>query len=186
MQREYFLAETLDAAEQAVTALHQQLHIDDRYIHVISHDSNGLDQHHLHPANLIHKSDLVRGIELGLLCGLVASLFAFSIAALGSPFWEMSASLRTVVFGTAILAPLLVGGSAGAWIGLQHENYKIDRFHRSLEQGQHLILVDSDHLEPIKQILADFPVIDEGTASTLILPFEQPTTSKTAPVQTAA
>tara|TARA_R110002167_G_scaffold1581_3_gene7596 strand:- start:3047 stop:3610 length:564 start_codon:yes stop_codon:yes gene_type:complete len=175
MGREYFLAETLAAADEAVVALHQQLHLSDKYIHVISNDSDGLEQHHLHSANLIHKSDLVRGIELGLLVGLVVSLFCFCIVTFGAPFWVMSDSLKGFVFLTAILGPLFVGGSVGAFIGLHHENYKINRFHLDLQLGHHLILVDSDQLEPIKQVLASIPVIDEGVGSTLILPFDEQT-----------
>ncbi|MEH6814564.1 MAG: hypothetical protein V7677_18670 [Motiliproteus sp.] len=187
MGREYFLAETLGAADKAVAVLHQQLHINDKYIHVVSNDSHGLKQHHLHSANVIHESDLVRGAELGLMVGLAVSLFCFCIAVYGAPFWGMTASLKNFVFFATAFGPLFVGGTVGALIGLYHENYKINRFHLDLELGHHLILVDSDQLDPIKQALASCPVIDMGEGNTLILPFEeQATTIMVAHFQAAA
>ncbi|MEH6825501.1 MAG: hypothetical protein V7629_16505 [Motiliproteus sp.] len=187
MGREYFLAETLCAADKAVAVLHQQLHINDKYIHIVSNDSEGLKQHHLHAANLIHKSDLVRGAELGVMVGLVASLFFFCLAAYAAPFLGMTASLKSFVIFSAALGPLFVGGTVGTLIGLCKENYKINPFHLDLELGHHLILVDSDQLDPIKRALVSCPVIDKGEGSTLILPFEeQATANNIAHFQTAA
>jgi len=187
MGREYFLAETLCAADKTVAVLQQQLHINDKYIHVVSNDCCGLKRHHLHSANFIHKSDLVRGAERGLMVGLVASLFFFCIAAYSSPFFGVAVSLKNFVLFAAALGPLFVGGTVGALIGLYNENYKINRFHLDLELGHHLILVDSDQLGPIKRALVSCPVIDMGEGSTLILPFEeQAAINKTAHFQTAA
>ncbi len=186
MGREYFLAETLDAADLAVGVLHHQLKIADRHIHVVSNDHNGLKKHHLHAASFIQKSDLVRGVEQGVLVGLVVSLFVFCIVAFGVPWWGLSAPLKQLIFVTAFIGPLLAGGSVGALVGLKHENHKINRFHLDLEFGRHLIMVDSDKMEPIKQALESCPVIDKGEDNTLILPFDIPVTDRAAHIQTAA
>ena len=68
----------------------------------------------------------------------------------------------------------------GALIGLQHESYKINRFHLDLERGHQLIIIDSDQLEPIRQALASCSVIDEGAGSPLILPIDQQAASNNA------
>ena len=50
---------------------------------------------------------------------------------------------------------------------------ELRRFHQQLEHGQHLILVDADELEPLKEALHDCPVLDSGSDDTLIRPFDE-------------
>lgn len=178
MKREYFLAETLEAADQTVAVLHHQLHISDRHIRLISHSTNDLRQHNLHSASIIHKTNFVRGLERGCFYSLSFSLIGFCVIAFGAPWWTLNSSLTAVLFLSVLLIPLLAGGSIGAWVGFRNESYKISRFHQDLENGHHLILVDSDRLEPIKRALKNCPVVDKGSDHTLIYPFDQPATVK--------
>ena len=87
MIRHYFLADSLDTTEQVAELLQQQLQFKGNDFHVLSRDTRGLKQHHLHPANLLQRSDLVRGAELGALAGFAIGLGLFCCAVLTMVFW---------------------------------------------------------------------------------------------------
>jgi len=173
MRREYFLAESLEDVDKAASILHEQLHIDENNIHVISNDSKGIKQHHLHEGSILEKSDLVRGTEHGALLGIVMGITGGAILVIGMPFWDASELIKQAVIAITLLGSLALGCLIGAFIGLLHVNYKILRFNKDIATGKLLILVDSNELELIKQALEKQPVIDKGEDSSLIFPFDE-------------
>jgi len=172
MRREYFLADSLDVLDEAVAVLHDGLHIEDKNIHIISQDTDGIKQHHLHSANIIHKSDIIRGAEQGTIIGFIFGITILVCALLSAPFWVMSIPLKQMILLAVLSTPIMMGCLIGASIGLIRTNYKIIRFNNELNSGHHLMLVDSMQLERIKDAMEALPVMDKGETNTLILPFE--------------
>lgn len=183
MTREYFMVSSLDQAEQVSEVLHQQLHVTDHNFHVMSLDSAGLQQHHLHAANILQKSDLMRGAELGVLVGICVALLLFCFSAFGLAVMDVTMQVKQLVALAAISAPIICGAAIGAWIGLRHESYKTSRFQDELKAGHHLIIVDAKlaQMKQIKKLLAAYPIIDVGEDSSLVLPFDD--TFKPATIQ---
>jgi len=173
MRREYFLAESLEDVDKAASILHDKLHINENNIHVISNDSKGIKQHHLHEGSIIEKSDLVRGGEHGALLGIVIGITGGAILVIGMPFWDQSELIKQAVVALTLFGSLMLGCVVGALVGLLHVNYKICRFSEDLTTGKLLMLVDSDDLEIIKQALEKQPVIDKGEDSSFIFPFDE-------------
>jgi hypothetical protein len=173
MKREYYLAETLDALDQAITVLHNGLDIKDKNIHIISNNTSGLKEHHLHSANIIYKSDVIRGAEQGLVYGVLIGIMFFAMAAFGAPFWEVSFSVKQMILLIIFSSPLILGVLAGAFIGVLKINYRLTLFDNEISKGHHLMLVDSENVEEIRQVLKGCPIIDVGETGTLILPFDE-------------
>jgi len=173
MRREYFLAESLEDVDKAACILHDELHINENNIHVISNDSRGIKQHHLHEGSILEKSDLVRGTEHGALLGIVMGITGGAILVIGMPFWDASELMKQAVIAITLFGSLGLGSIIGAFIGLIHVNYKILQFNEDIATGKLLILVDSNELEIIKRALDTLPVIDKGEDSSLIFPFDE-------------
>ena len=171
MRREYFLAESLEDVDTAASILHDQLHINENNIHVISNDRKGIKQHNLHEGSIIEKSDLVRGGEHGALFGIVMGIVGCAILLVSMPFWDASELIKQGVLALTFFSSVMLGFFIGAFVGLLHVNYKICRFNEDLTTGKYLMLVDSNELGIIKQALEKQPVIDKGEGSSFIFPF---------------
>ncbi|MEH6469714.1 MAG: hypothetical protein V7752_00570 [Halopseudomonas sp.] len=187
MIRHYFLADSLNTTEQVAELLQQQQLVKDSDFHVLSRDNRGLKQHHLHPANLLQRSDLVRGAQWGAAAGFVFSLAAFCCAVLIMAFWsETSAMIKNTIFIASVIVPVILGTGVGAAIGVTREHHKISRFHQQLENGSHLLMINSeeDQLAIIEHALAAFPVINAGSDRLMMSPFSD--AEETSPFARAA
>ena len=173
MRREYFLAESLEDVDTAASILHDQLHINENNIHVISNDRKGIKQHNLHEGSIIEKSDLVRGVEHGALLGIAMGITGCAILVVNMPFWDVVELTKQAVIALTLFGSLMIGCIIGAFVGLLHVNYKIYRFNEDLTKGKYLMLVDSNELGIIKQALEKQPVIDKGEGSSLVFPFDE-------------
>lgn len=176
MIRHYFLADSLDTTEKVAELLYQQPQFKGNDFHVLSLDIPGLKQHHLHPANLLQRSDLVRGAELGALAGFAIGLGLFCCAVLTMVFWtETSAMIKNTLLIGSVVLPVLLGAGVGASIGVTQESHKISRFHSELKRGQHLLMVDADESQQvaIQQVLSPYRLVDAGADSLLITPFDE-------------
>lgn len=173
MRREYFLAESLEDVDKAASILHDQLHLNENSIHVISNDRKGIKQHHLHEGNIIEKSDLVRGAEHGALLGIAVGITGCSVLIISMPFWEMSELVKQAMVVITLFSSLIVGCFIGSFVGLFHVNYKIYRFNKDLTNGKYLMLIDSNELEMIKHVLEKQPIIDKGEDSSFVFPFDE-------------
>ena len=173
MTREYFLVDSLAVTEQVTQHLHHKLQVKNHHLHVLSLDTQGLQQHHLNPATLIQKRDLIRGLELGALSGATLGMGLYIFAIFALLLVPLSADLKSLIFVAAFAVPLLVGSLLGACIGARAESYKIRRFHEELEAGRHVLMIDTDqqHCSIICREMRLYPLEGAGEDSTLILPF---------------
>ena len=104
-RRLYFVLPNILSARQTMNDL-LLARIEERHIHSLAREDVPLAG--LHEANLLHKTDIVHGAELGLLVGAAAGAVLGIIAVL-SPPKGMDLQLVTV------LITALLGGLFGAW-----------------------------------------------------------------------
>lgn len=173
MKRKYYLADSLDTLDEVVAVLHNELHIKENHIHIISNNTHGLKEHHLHPANLIHKSDVIRGSERGALYGVFFGIMFFVVAAYQSTFWDVILPVRQMMLLTIFSSPIIFGFLAGAFFGVLHSNFRISQFDYEIDKGHHLMLVDSENIKGICQALKACQIVDLGETNTVIYPFDQ-------------
>ena len=169
MKRKYYLADTLDALDEAVAVLH----IEDNNIHIISNNIHGLKEHHLHPANIIQKSDLIRGAERGAVYGLTIGIMLFIVVAYEAPFWEVILPGRQMILLTVFSSPIILGFLGGAFIGVLNGNFRITPFDHEIAIGHHLMLVNSENIKEISKTLEGCPIVDAGETDTVIFPFDE-------------
>ena len=169
MKRLYYLSDSLDTVDEVATALHRA-GINDWNFHVLSKDDAGLYTHHLHSATPLHRRDVIRTGERGALLGFGVGLMAAIFSVL---LFELSPVHSMVVFAIAIALPTLFGAWAGGLVGLSLENHKIARFHRDIEAGRALLMIDVDraHYRRIQLLMKVFAVQPGGEDSTLVAPF---------------
>lgn len=170
MKRLYYLADNLDIADDVAKALHNE-GISDWNFHVLSKDEAGLYKHHLHAATPLHQRDLIRTGERGALLGFAVGMAAAVFTAL---LLELSSVHTLLVFGIAVILPTLFGAWLGGLVGLSLENHKIARFHRDIEAGRALLMIDvrRHHSQRIQQVMQYFAVQPGGEDTTLIMPFK--------------
>ena len=134
-KRLYFLISDLPSAEQIVNDL-LLARIDDSHIHVMANDDIALGN--LPRATLLQTSDIVHGIESGLiiggLTGLVGGLVATAALSVGT------------MFGSVVLVSLLCGALIGSWvasmIGSDVPNSRLKKFEKALSNNKILLMVD--------------------------------------------
>ena len=174
MKRLYYLTKDLESVETISNDIHQS-GITDWNFHVLSKDENGLYKRHIHSANMLQKTDVIKNIELGLLrglgVGLVTVLVLSFIPIHGTP--QSSALLLAIFF-----ASILLGGLHGSLLGYINENYKLKPFHDKIQQGYFLIMIDvsKKQVEMGNELMKNRH--DEASYctqdSTLVMPFDHP------------
>lgn len=112
-------------------------HVDDHHMHFMASDEVNLKS--LPKANLLQKSDLIHGLELGLIVGGATGLIAGFVVYLMPEF--------TAWFGMGIILVLgLIGAVLGSWvsgmIGISAPNSRLKRFEKMLKNGNVLLMVD--------------------------------------------
>ena len=112
-------------------------HVDDHHMHFMASDELSLKS--LPKANLLQKSDLIHGLELGLIVGGATGLIAGTIVYL---LPALSAGLGMGI----ILVLALIGAVLGSWvsgmIGISAPNTRLKRFEKMLRDGKVLLMVD--------------------------------------------
>ena len=170
MKRLYYLADSLDTADDVARALHNE-GISDWNFHVLSKDEAGLYKHHLHAATPLHQRDLIRtgerGALLGFCVGMAAAIFSATLL-------ELASVHTMIVFSIALILPTLFGAWLGGLIGLSTENHKITRFHDDIEAGRALLMIDvkRSHEDRIRELMQLFAVQTGGEDTTVIVPFQ--------------
>lgn len=169
MKRLYYLAPTIESVEKVSEDLHQKGITDWRF-HVVSRNEAGLSTHRIHSANILYRSDLVRFVERGAIIG------GFSAACIVLPL----ATSSQLNLGAGLLLTIAVMCTiAGAWIGgfggISSENYKIRRFHKQIETGSYLLMIDvkKDDVEAMELSMEkQHPEAElQGVGSTTTNPF---------------
>ena len=135
-KRLYFLLPDIPSAQKTMNDL-LLARIDDRHMHFLARED--LDLSMLHEANILQKSDLVHGAELGLILGGGMGIVAGMIAAFFPPFGEAPQ------WGLALIM-FLIGAVFGTWvasmIGSSAPNSRLKQFDGAIETGAILLMVD--------------------------------------------
>ncbi|HID81910.1 MAG TPA: GlsB/YeaQ/YmgE family stress response membrane protein [Chromatiales bacterium] len=148
-RRIYFVlpnAATAEAVEKELLLAH----IDDHHMHFMARDD--LDLKKLPKANILQRTDLVHGMELGLIVGGATGLIAGTVVYL---LPEFSAWLGMGI----ILVLALIGAVLGSWvsgmIGISAPNTRLKRFEKILGEGHVLLMVDvpKDRVDEITDLI---------------------------------
>jgi len=143
-KRLYFLLPNLGEASKTVDEL-LLARIDEQHIHVMAKD--GVDLGDLPEASIFQKSDIVHGVETGMviggISGLVGSIIAITALQVGS------------VMGLIVLGCTLFGAGFGIWtsgmIGSSTKNSRLKEFEQSMEEGKILLMADVP-LEKVEEV----------------------------------
>ena len=136
MKRLYYITDQIENAEHISDELSNN-GIDRHHIHVLSKNETGVATHHLNGPNLFERVDFFRGALNGLLIALLVGILGLIIARF---LWGWS-TIGLPQF--ALLTLLMLFGSwVGGLIGFAHENIHLRRFHREVEEGRHLMMID--------------------------------------------
>ena len=161
--RHYFISDDLDDLDLFEDQLEHQ-GVEKIQIHVLSNDSEGVENHvHLHAVQSLLKNDVIHSGFIGVFAGVaVASVLLASAHFLGLN--ESAAGWLPFYF----LSVLIVGLCTweGGFIGFQKPNYHYSRFEQTLEEGNHVFIVELDpEQEPVlKRLLESHPKLrDMGT-----------------------
>jgi hypothetical protein len=135
-RRLYFVLPDVEAARRTLDDL-LLARVEDRHIHSLAH--RGTDLSGLRDANVLQKTDLVHGAEVGLVVGGIGGLL-LGLLAVFTPPDGVTLQLATV------LATSLGGALFGAWVaslvGASVPNSRLKQFQRDIEAGHVLMMVD--------------------------------------------
>jgi len=143
-KRLYFLLPNLEEAKITVDELLLD-RIDDHHIHVMAKD--GVDLGDLPEATIFQTSDIVHGVETGMviggISGLVGSIIAITALQVGS------------AMGLIVLGCTVFGAGFGVWIsgmiGSSTKNSRLKEFEKSMDEGKILLMADVP-LEKVEDI----------------------------------
>ncbi|CAM3625627.1 hypothetical protein [Parendozoicomonas haliclonae] len=173
MRRLYFVTHSIDDAERLVTNL-QHAGLSEWRIHGLSQDDAALYHHHIHPAHLFQRYDLIHLGERGAMIGFLVSLLwatAIHYANVIPGSFGIAETAFTIMFFT------LFGAWTGGLVGITRINYRIARFQQDIAEGACLILVDA-HRRQERQIKswvtkAHPDITLAGSSSTFTNPFSR-------------
>ncbi len=135
-RRLYVICPDLQAAQQTMNDL-LLARIDERHIHVLAR--RGAPMEGLHEANVLQKTDLVHGAELGLVVGGVGGVLLGVILVVMPPT-GLQLQLVTVVI--TALGGALFGTWASSMVAASVPNTKLLAFAKDIEDGKYLMMVD--------------------------------------------
>ena len=134
--RLYFVLPDLKAAQQTMNDL-LLARIEERHIHCLARSDASMEG--LHEANVLQKTDLVHGAEIGIVFGGLAGLAIGAIAVFG-PLQSFQLQMVTILF-------IAIGGAFfGIWVASMKAsglpNSKLLAFVKDIEEGKYLMMAD--------------------------------------------
>lgn len=159
MKRFYYISDNLDDLEQ----IEHQLEaggIARPQIYLLSNDDVGLENRDVNRVASFLKTDVIHAGEIGALLGLaiaaailLISYFSGIAAQVG---WAPFIFLAIVGFGFATW-------EAG-FIGMQTPNVHFARFEEALEQGRHVLFVETDREDQrkLKAVIKQYPSLERA------------------------
>lgn len=135
-RRLYFVLPSVESAETIEREL-LLAKIDDHHIHFLARD--GLNLGRLSVANLFQRTDLIHGLQIGLVAGGLTGMLA------GIGLYLYPDIGREIGMGGTLLLAVL-GAIIGAWasgmIAVSIPNSRLQGFQEAIDQGQILLMVD--------------------------------------------
>ena len=169
MKRFYYISDNLDDLEQ----IEHQLEaggIARPQIYLLSNDDVGLENRDVNRVASFLKTDLIHAGEIGALLGLaiaaVILLISYFSGIAAQVGWAPFIFLAIVGFGFATW-------EAG-FIGMQTPNVHFARFEEALEQGRHVLFVETDREDQrkLKAVIKQYPSLERaGTEVTHPVPW---------------
>jgi len=135
-RRLYVICPDLEAAQRTMNDL-LLARIDERHIHVLARPGAPMEQ--LHEANVLQKTDLVHGAELGLVIGGGLGLLLGVVLVL-VPLGGVQLQLVTVLI--TALGGALFGTWASSMVAASLPNTRLLAFAKDIEEGKYLMMVD--------------------------------------------
>jgi hypothetical protein len=150
-RRLYVVCPDLKAAQQTMNDL-LLARINDRHIHVLAKRGAPMDE--LHEANILQKTDVVHGAELGLIIGSACGLL-LGVILLVVPLGGVQLQLVTVLITVA--GGALFGAWVSSMVAASVPNTKLLAFAQDIEEGKYLMMVDVPfrRVEEIQTLLHD-------------------------------
>jgi len=148
-RRLYFLLPNPAVAKKVVNEL-LLARVNDKKIHLLAKDMNSLQG--MPAANIFQTSDLIHGLELGLIVGGLTGIVIGALLSL-SPDMFLST-------GGLILVGALCGSIIGAWasamMGSNLKNTRLRNFEKDIEKGEILLMIDvsKDRINEITNMIA--------------------------------
>lgn len=134
-KRLYFIVPSVSSAKIIVDELLLS-RIDDHHIHVLANEDTSLGD--LPEATVLQKSDLIHGVETGMVFGGITGLLGGVIAIL--------ATQPASMMGLVVLGSTLFGAAFGVWmsgmIGSSTRNTRLTAFEDAIDSGKLLIMAD--------------------------------------------
>ena len=135
-RRLYVICPDLQAAQQTMNDL-LLARIDERHIHVLA--TRDAPMEGLHEANVLQKTDLVHGAELGLVVGGAGGIILGVILVLMPP---SGLQLQLVTVVVTALGGVVFGTWASSMVAASVPNTKLLAFAKDIEEGKYLMMVD--------------------------------------------
>ncbi len=134
-KRLYFIVPSVSSARTIVDELLLS-RIDVQHIHVLANENTSLGD--LPEATLLQKSDIIHGVESGMVIGGITGLIGGIVAIL--------ALQPSTMMGLIVLGSTLFGAGFGIWmsgmIGSSTRNSRLKGFEQAIDNGNILIMAD--------------------------------------------
>jgi hypothetical protein len=135
-RRLYFIMPDLPSARRAMEDL-LLARIEERHVHFLGKRGDPMDG--LHEANILQKSDVVHGAQLGMVLGAVLGVIlggTMVLAGAADDHWQI----------VTVLGAGVVGALFGLWVasmvGSAVPNSRLRRFQQAIDDGKLLLMVD--------------------------------------------
>ena len=157
-RRLYFIMPDLESAQRMMKDL-LLARIEDRHVHFLAKRGTPMDG--LHEANILQKSDLVHGAQVGVGFGAAVGLIVGGILV-----FTGSVDDQWQIF--AVLGCAIAGGLFGLWVasmvGCAVPNSRLRRFQQAIDDGKLLLMVDvpKHRLDEVRALLnAEHPEAED-------------------------
>ncbi len=157
MVKHYYISNNLDELERVEKEL-ESVGIKESQIHVLSDSAADVENHHLHLVNSVFQRDLIHSGEIGAIVGAFGALFVLSLAyfmgwTTGPIGWIPFVFFALIIFGFCTWE--------GGLIGIQKTNINYAPFQKALQEGKHVLLIDSNKQQhsAVKEVIDAHPHI---------------------------
>ena len=139
MKRLYYLADSIESADETVDDLHQA-GINDHSLHVLGRDKKMIIDHKLHIASPFQELDISYFAMIGAAIGGCIAFGIFVTLILGQLF--VLNPIAPILLILMVLVLISIGTLLGGGYGLTVENHHITRFSEQLSNGKYLLMID--------------------------------------------